>query len=67
MNQRIDHTHEVERRVIAIHIKATDVCGFFELRETALIPSKECWYCIHGDFQRDTTDPHQPGLCKFKK
>jgi len=27
-----DHTREVERRVAAFYIKATDVCGFFRAR-----------------------------------
>lgn len=67
MTSATDHTHEVERRVAAIHVRATDTCGFFITRKTALIPRQECWYCAHGDFKRDTNDPHQPGLCKFKK
>lgn len=62
-----DHTHEVERRVAAIHVKATDACGFFKPREGALLPIRECWNCVHGEFQRDNADPHQPGFCKFKK
>ncbi len=67
MHPKTDHTHEVEKRVIAIPIKATDTCGFFRLREAALIPLKECWYCVHGNFECETADPHQPGFCKFKK
>ncbi|NLU24611.1 MAG: hypothetical protein GXW99_07890 [Clostridiales bacterium] len=67
MTSAIDHTDQVERRVVAIPIKATDTCGFYKMREGALLPVKACWYCIHGDFQRDTPDPHQSGFCKFKK
>lgn len=67
MDPNIDHTQEVERRVIAIPIRATDCCGFFKVREGALMPQRECWFCAYGNFMRDTDDPHQPGFCKFKK
>lgn len=67
MNKQKDHTHEVEKRVMAIPIRATDCCGFFKAREMGLISRRECWYCVHGGFQRDTDDPHQPGFCKFNK
>lgn len=66
MNPAVDHTGEVERRVIAIPIRATDCCGFFERREGALLTIRECWYCIHGSFLQGTDDPHQPGFCKFR-
>lgn len=67
MNTPKDHTNEVEKRVVAIPIQATDCCGFFKVREMALAPKRECWYCAYASFERETTDPHQSGFCKFKK
>ena len=67
MNHTRDHTGEVEKRVKAIPIKATDTCAFYEKCTNALIPMRECWYCRFGQFERDTVNPHQDGFCKFKK
>ncbi len=66
MKETTDHTSEVEKRLTAIPIKATDCCAFFSLREGALLAMRECWYCIYGSFRRDSDDPHQPGFCKLK-
>ena len=62
-----DHTCEVEKRVAAIPVRTTDRCAFFTPRESALLPRRECWYCVHGKFEKSTDDPRQEGYCKFKK
>jgi len=62
-----DHTGEVEKRVAAIRICTTDRCAFFTPRETALLPRRECWYCVHGGFSGSADDTRQTGYCKIKK
>lgn len=67
MCEMTDHTREVERRVIAIPVKARDSCGFFEVRDGALAPRQECFFCKYSKFDptQDTANP--VGFCKFKK
>ena len=67
MTDVTDHTREVEKRVAAIPVRALDSCAFFTPRESALLPRRECWYCVHGQFGKSTDDPRQAGYCKFKK
>ncbi|MCI2058077.1 MAG: hypothetical protein LKJ80_02600 [Oscillibacter sp.] len=66
MEQPNDHTHEVERRVAAIRVRARDSCGFFKVREGALAPRRECFFCAYGKIgTKDDLNPE--GLCNFKK
>lgn len=37
-----DHAREVERRVVAIHTKAVDTCGFLEARDGYLYEPGFC-------------------------
>ena len=67
MDRERDHTHEVERRVAAIPIRAADTCGFFEQRQSALLPRRECWYCIYASFPQDANMSRPEGFCRFKK
>lgn len=67
MGERIDHTYEVEKRVIAIRIKARDSCGFFEVREDAFAPLRECFFCRHGKFDEKQDAANPSGYCRFKK
>lgn len=62
-----DHTCEVEKRVAAIPIKARDSCGFFKVRDDALAPRQECFFCTYANFdpELEATNPH--GFCKFKR
>jgi len=62
-----DHTHEVERRLVAISVKTRDSCSFFKAREDSLMKLRECWYCTFGDFDKECEDLPKQGYCKFKK
>ena len=66
MPQAKDHTGEVEKRVTAIRIEAGDSCGFFEVREMALAPLQECWFCRYGQFATEDIRANAPGYCKYK-
>jgi hypothetical protein len=67
MVERQDHTVQVEQRVIAIPVRALDTCGFFQVRDAALSPRRECFFCRYAKFndQPDAVNPN--GYCKFKK
>lgn len=67
MEHHNDHTYQVEKRVIAIPIKARDSCGFFEVRENALISRRECFFCTYGKFEDMANVTNPDGFCKFKK
>lgn len=63
----LDHTSEVETRILAIRIFPRDTCSFFKQRPNALAMLKECWYCVYSEFENDSSDINQQGFCKFKK
>lgn len=67
MEQKNDHTLEVEKRVTAIPIRARDSCGFFKVRQDALAPRQECFFCIYGKFDEGQDAVNPSGFCKFKK
>lgn len=62
MEERIDRTYEVERRVTAIHVKSSDGCSFFKIREGCIFGDKKCRYCKYGLFAENDNR----GLCKYR-
>lgn len=67
MEPKSDHTTEVEKRITAIPIQARDYCSFFAVREAALLPLRECFFCTYGQFHEGQTPANPQGFCKFKK
>ncbi len=67
MERENDHTCEVEKRVTAIPIKARDRCGFYQRRESALLPTRECRNCVFAKFEAQADHLNPDGFCKFKK
>lgn len=67
MNQFIDHTCEVERRITAIRIASQDICIFFKPRDGTPVGLRQCRYCFYAVFDIKDGKPNQSGLCKFKK
>lgn len=63
---KIDHTGELESRLLAVKILPNDTCAFFRLRESALACCKECWYCDYSMFGNDNC-LKENGLCKYKR
>ncbi|NLS84309.1 MAG: hypothetical protein GXZ14_01660 [Ruminococcaceae bacterium] len=61
-----DRTSEVEQKLKAIHIDTRDGCCFWKARDDSMVKIPECWYCAYGQFDRERTNIHQKGLCKFK-
>lgn len=66
MDKKIDHTPELESRLIAVKIDPQDTCAFFSLRENAVVNIKECWYCKYAIFGSENCLKAN-GLCKFKR
>lgn len=62
-----DRTYELEQRMKAVHIGVQDSCAFFKLREDSLANQRQCWYCVHSQFDRENNDLGQLGLCRFKR
>ncbi len=63
----IDHTTEVEKRIVAIKTSPRDICSFYQPRDMCLVAMKECWYCRYASFDFESKDPDKDGFCKFKK
>lgn len=62
-----DRTSEIEQKLKAIHIDTRDGCSFWTARSGSMVHLRQCWYCAHGQFDRENPDVHQTGLCKFKR
>lgn len=67
MNILTDRTSEVEQKIRAIHIDTRDGCSFWKTRNDSILQIHQCWYCKYSQFERENTDVHQEGLCKFKR
>lgn len=67
MEQNIDHTAQVEKRVTAIPVSARDICGFFAPRTSALSLQRECFFCLYGKFTEGEISANSHGFCKFKR
>lgn len=66
MDKKIDHTSELEYRMLAVKIDPQDTCAFFSLRENAIANVKECWYCERAVFGNENC-LRANGLCKYKR
>lgn len=67
MDVLTDRTGELEQKLRAVHIDTRDGCTFWRPREESIVKIKQCWYCAYSQFNREDSDAHQKGLCKFKK
>ena len=66
MRKDRDHSAEIEQRMQAIPVDGQDTCAFWTKREFGELQLLRCWYCRYGQFNRDGSDPHQTGYCKYR-
>ncbi len=49
-------------------VKEDDTCPYWEsVRDTNLIPMRECWYCKFSDFRKETKEHLTYSVCRCPK
>jgi hypothetical protein len=66
IRESYDKTSEVNLATGIVEIWCKDYCDAFEQETDRMFASKECWYCIHGNFGIYTDRPKKNGICEYR-
>lgn len=61
----LDRTQEVTTCCNEVPINPIDLCIYYEKHPFTFLSKKECWTCRYSDFDTDTGDSSESGVCKY--